>query len=280
MGDERPQEGRRSSAGAGAESTPESHVLVERQGSVLWVTFNRPEARNAMTFAMYERLAELAEEVNRDRSVRVMVLKGAGGKAFIAGTDISQFRDFTKPEHATAYEERMDRIIGCLETVRVPVIAAIQGPAVGGGAGIASACDLRIGSPTAKFGFPIARTLGNCLSMRHYARMVSLVGVARTKQLIFTARLIDAQEMLACGLLNEITEDEDSLLPHVEQLAQTIAGFAPLTLEVTKEALRRIQLQMAPDDGSDLVVRAYMSRDLQEGIEAFFAKRKPRWKGE
>jgi enoyl-CoA hydratase/carnithine racemase len=258
----------------------EADLLTERKDGVLWLTFNRPEARNAMTFAMYERLGQVAEEVNQDRSVRVMVLKGAGGKAFVAGTDISQFRDFTKPEHAIAYEERMDRIIGCLETVRVPVIAAIQGPAVGGGAGIASACDLRLGSPSAKFGFPIARTLGNCLSMRNYARLVSLVGVARTKQLIFTARLMDAQEMLACGLLNEVTADEESFLDRVEEVAQTIAGFAPLTLQVTKEALRRIQLRMVPEDGSDLVVKAYMSADLKEGIEAFFEKRKPQWKGE
>jgi enoyl-CoA hydratase/carnithine racemase len=257
-----------------------NEVLVERRGEVMWVTFNRPEARNAMTFAMYERMAELAQEADEDRSLRVMVLRGAGGQAFVAGTDISQFRDFTSPQHALDYEEKMDRLIGSLERTRVATIAAIQGPAAGGGAGIAAACDLRIGSPSARFGFPIARTLGNCLSMRNYTRLVALMGVARVKQLLFTARLLDAQEMLAWGLLNEVAFQEESFEEHAEQFALTVASMAPITLQVTKEALRRIQSQLVPPEGSDLVVKAYTSSDFREGIEAFFEKRKPVWKGE
>ena len=255
-------------------------VVTERRGAVLWVTFNRPEARNAMTWAMYDRLDEICREADADRSLRVMVLTGAGGNAFVAGTDISQFREFATERDALDYEEKMDRIMGALESVRVPTIAAIKGPAVGGGATIAACCDLRIGSPSAKFGFPIARTLGNCLSMRNYARLVSLIGVARVKELIFSARLFDAKEMFALGLLNGVSDDEESLLADAAALAEKLCEHAPLTMQVTKAALLRIQRQTVPAESSDLVVKAYTSGDFKEGIEAFFAKRKPHWTGE
>ena len=255
-------------------------TLFENRDGVAWLTFNRPEARNAMTFAMYDRLAEVCDQVNDDSSVRVMILKGAGGKAFVAGTDISQFRAFTEERHAREYEERMDHVLQRLESVKVPVIAAIQGPATGGGASIAAACDMRIGSRSARFGIPIARTLGNCLSMANYSRLVALLGPALLKDMIFTARLIEAPEALAIGLLNEVTADEDSLLPRVTEIVQTIASNAPLTLRATKEAIRRIQRRMTPEDGSDLVLMCYMSRDFKEGVEAFLAKRKPEWKAQ
>ena len=155
-----------------------NEVLVERRGDVVWLTFNRPDARNAMTFAMYERMAEVAGEVNADRGVRALVLTGAGG-AFVAGTDISQFSGFTKNEDALEYEARMDAWMSALERVRVPTIAALRGAVVGGGAAIAAACDLRIAAPSARFGVPVARTLGNCFSMANLVRLSSLVGVAR-----------------------------------------------------------------------------------------------------
>ncbi len=254
-------------------------VLFERRAEVAWITFNRPSARNAMTFAMYERLAEICDEVNADRSVRALVLTGAGG-AFVAGTDIAQFRTFHEESDALGYEERMDHVLGTLEAVRVPTIAAICGPATGGGAAIAGACDLRIGSPSARLGFPIARTLGNCLSMGNYARWVALVGPARLKDLVFTARLMEAPEALAIGLLNEMTADEDSLLSRAAEVAARIAGHAPLTLQATKDALRRIRERMTPQEGSDLVLLCYMSRDFREGVDAFLSKRPPRWRGE
>ncbi|TAM87311.1 enoyl-CoA hydratase [bacterium] len=261
-------------------TTTTDELLTERRGNVLWITFNRPQARNAMTFAMYERLDRIALEANEDPSLRAIVLTGAGGKAFVAGTDISQFRSFNTPEDALGYEERMDRILGNLERIRVPTIAAIAGACTGGGAAIAAGCDLRIGSPSAKFGFPIARTLGNCLSMGNYARLVALLGVARTKDLIFTARFMDAQEGLATGLLSEVTPDEASLPVRAEQLATLLASHAPLTLRATKEALLRIQQRLVPEKNSDLVLMCYMSQDFKEGIEAFFEKRKADWKGE
>src|SRR3989475_5464092 len=170
----------------------EPELLEERRGDsgeIVWLTLNRPKARNALTFPMYERIGEVCLEVNADPSVRAVVFTGAGGQAFAAGTDISQFRAFDKEEDALAYEERMDRVLGALESVRVPTIAAIAGVCTGGGAGIAAACDLRICTPSLKFGFPIAKTVGNTLSMANFARLTMLIGAARVKELIFMARL-------------------------------------------------------------------------------------------
>src|SRR6201988_3652966 len=140
-------------------------ILYDLKDGIGKVTFNRPQARNAFTFAMYERLAEICQEANKDRSIKVLVFKGAGDKALAAGTDINQFRAFTTPQHALDYESRIDRVLGQLEQCRVATIAAINGACTGGGAGIAACCDLRIGTRSVRMGFPIARTLGNCLSM-------------------------------------------------------------------------------------------------------------------
>lgn len=254
-------------------------LLFEIRDGIARVTFNRPQARNALTFAMYERLAEICAEISANRSARVMLLTGAGDKAFAAGTDISQFRAFKTPEDALAYEERIDRVLGALEACPVPTIAAIAGACTGGGAGIAAACDLRIGASNAKFGFPIARTLGNCLSMSNYARLTALIGSARVKDLIFTARLVEADEARAIGLLNEIVGEPAALLPRAEELARLVAGHAPLTLRATKEALRRLQAKITPEDGEDLILMCYMSADFREGMDAFLNKRPPRWTG-
>jgi enoyl-CoA hydratase/carnithine racemase len=261
----------------------QAEILDERRGEhdeILWLTLNRPQARNALTFAMYDRIRELSEAVNADRSIRVVVFTGAGGKAFAAGTDISQFRAFDREEDALAYEERMDRVLTALESVRVPTLAAIAGACTGGGAGIAAACDLRLCTPSLKFGFPIARTLGNTLSLGNFVRLSALLGMGRVKDLIFTARLVEAEEALAVGLVSEVVAGEEALEPRALELALKLASHAPLTLQTTKEALRRIRAQMIPPGGgSDLVVKAYMSEDFKEGIEAFFAKRPANWKG-
>ena len=256
-------------------------LITERRGPVQWVIFNRPRARNALTWGMYGRLVEVCEEVNGDREVRAVVLTGAGGKAFVAGTDISQFRAFKTEQDALDYEAGGNRMMSTLESVRVPVIAAIAGACTGAGAAIAAACDLRIASPSARYGFPIARTLGNCLSVANYARVVALLGYARTKDVIMRARLMDAQELLAAGVLSEVTADEASLPRRAQELAEEVASHAPLTLWATKEALRRMRDRMIPENAdADLIVACYLSRDFKEGVEAFLAKRKPEWKGE
>jgi enoyl-CoA hydratase/carnithine racemase len=267
--------------GDGGAGEDEDELVARRWGPVQWVVFNRPRARNAMTWHMYERLVALCGEANKDRSVRAVVLTGAGGRAFVAGTDISQFRAFSTDQDALDYEARGNRVMRTLETVRVPVVAAIAGACTGAGAAIAAASDLRLASPSARYGFPIARTLGNCLSMENVARVTALLGPGRVKDLLLTARLMDAPEMLASGLVRELVADEGSLVPRAQELAEQLAANAPLTLWASKEAVRRVrERQVAGADDSDLVLACYRSADFKEGVEAFLVKRPPRWRGE
>ena len=258
----------------------DDELLYEVRDGIARVTFNRPQARNALTFAMYERLAAVCAEVDADRSIKAMLLTGAGDRAFAAGTDISQFRAFSTPEDALEYEARIDRVLGAVERCRVPTIAAIAGAATGGGAGIAAACDLRIAAANARFGFPVARTLGNCLSMNNYARLSALIGPARVKDLVFTARLIEAPEALAIGLVSEVLADPEALAERATALAMLVASHAPLTLQATKEALRRLRDGAGGTEDKDLILMCYMSADFREGMDAFLTKRTPVWRGE
>jgi enoyl-CoA hydratase len=254
-------------------------LLYEIQDGIGRVTFNRPQARNSFTFAMYERLREICEQAGSDSSVKALVLTGAGGKAFAAGTDISQFKAFSSGEDVMEYEARIERVVTALETCRVPTIAAIGGACTGGGFTIAGCCDLRVGAANARFGVPISRTLGNCLSASNTVRLVSLLGAARVKDLIFTARLIDAEEAHRIGLLGEILPDYESLQRRADDLARTVASHAPLTLRTTKEALRRIKEKMIPSEDRDLILMCYQSADFREGMDAFLNKRPPKWTG-
>jgi enoyl-CoA hydratase/carnithine racemase len=254
-------------------------LLYEVEDGVGRITFNRPEARNALTFRMYERLAEIMQEAERDAGLKALILTGAGEQAFAAGTDISEFKSFSSAEDALNYEARMDRVLDTLERSRVPTIAAIAGACTGGGAAIAICCDIRIGASSARFGMPIGRTLGNCLSMSNYTRLVSLLGPARVKDIIFTARLVGAGEAHAAGLLSEVLPDHAALLSRANELARTVASQAPLTLRATKEALRRIREKMTPQEDHDLILMCYMSRDFREGMDAFLNKRTPKWTG-
>ena len=260
-------------------TTAATDLLYEVRDGIGRITFNRPQARNALTFQMYERLAEICEAANSDDSLKVLILTGAGDKAFASGTDINQFRAFKTPEDAIAYESRIDRVLGKLEQCRVPTIAAITGACAGGGAGIAACCDLRVGTKTAKFGFPIARTLGNCLSMSNVSRLAGLIGPARVKDVIFTARMVGAQEAATIGLLTEVVEDLPALEKRADELAKLIAGHAPLTLRAIKEALRRLQHRLTREEGEDLILMCYMSNDFREGMDAFLNKRPPQWTG-
>ena len=257
--------------------TENSQVLFEHRGSAGFITFNRPEARNAMTWEMYDRLYELCEKVDVDDDIRVIVLRGRGGKAFISGTDIKQFQQFSTGEEGVRYEQRLDHVVGRLETVRVPTIAVIDGYAAGGGLAIASACDLRICTPAAKFGVPIARTLGNCLSMETYARLVALIGPARTTELIYTARFLTSDEAFAAGLATEVIPPDD-LDARIDELCGVLSSHAPLTMRATKEAIRRVRQATVPQ-GADLVSECYSSDDFREGVRAFVEKRRPKWTG-
>ncbi len=250
-----------------------------REGGIAWTTFNRPQARNAMTFAMYSRLAELAHEISADEEIRAWVITGAGGKAFASGTDISQFREFRTAEDALNYEERIDKVLGALEGCTKPVIAAIAGACTGGGLGMAGCCDIRICSADARFGLPIAKTLGNILNMHNFARFYGLVGPAAVAEMIMTARLFSAAEAKHIGLVSEVLDDADAVASRAMELATTITGLAPLTLRATKEALRRLRHATSAVEGDDLVTMCFTSADFQEGVSAFLNKRAPNFQG-
>jgi len=258
------------------DQTPE--ITDEVRAGIMWITFNRPQARNALTFKMYERLAELCRTMPTDGTVRAVVIAGAGGKAFAAGTDMTQFRAFETPQDALDYEAQIDVVMEAVECCPVPTIAAVHGACTGGGGSIASACDIRIASASLKFGFPIGRTLGNCLAAGNLARLSELIGAGRVREIIFTARLIEASEALQVGLISEVLPDEDSLLARASELAERVGGMAPLTLRATKEALRRNRTALKVDD-SDLIISCYMSDDFKIGMEAFLGKTKPVWTG-
>jgi enoyl-CoA hydratase/carnithine racemase len=252
-------------------------ILYDIRDNIGLVTLNRPEARNALTFEMYDRLAEIAAEPSPDGSVKALIVTGAGDRAFGAGTDISLFRDFSKDEDAIQYEERIERVLTAIETCPVPTIAAISGACTGGAAALAVACDLRIATHNAVFGFPIARTLGNCLSLANYGRLVAMIGAGRVMEIMLTAKLVDAETARGIGLIGEVLPDHPALLARADELARTLAGHAPLTIRATKEALRR--LREGRRDDHDLITQCFMSQDFREGMDAFLAKRKPEWKG-
>lgn len=257
----------------------EEELVYEVRDRIGFVTFNRPQARNALTFAMYDRLAEICANVPRDGSVMAIVMTGAGDRAFAAGTDISLFRDFRTPEQGISYEKHADEIMTAIETCAVPTIAAIAGACTGGGAAIAACCDMRIATRDLKFGFPIARTLGNCLSAATLERLVRLVGEARVKDLIFTARLMGAEEALTAGLISEVIESHAALMQRAEELGRIITGHAPLTLRATKELLHRMRQQGPQVDDTDVIAKVYTSADFREGLDAFLSKRRPEWSG-
>ncbi|MET9020974.1 enoyl-CoA hydratase/isomerase family protein [Actinopolymorpha sp. NPDC004070] len=266
-----------SDTGATEATQATDELLVERDGPVLRVTFNRPTRRNAMTWAMYDGLLAACDRAESDSSIRVMVLRGAGDEAFVAGTDIGQFGEFTGGDAGVAYEQRMTRLLETVSGVRVPTVAVLTGYCVGAGLAIAASCDLRIAARGARFGVPIARTVGNCLSTRTVALLVDNLGPARTLDMVLRARLLDETEVAAAGFLSQVCEPED-VDAEAEVLVARLVEHAPLTMWATKQAVRRIMAARVPDD-TDLVHRVYDSADFRAGVAAFVAKQRPSWTG-
>jgi enoyl-CoA hydratase/carnithine racemase len=257
------------------ENREEGTVLLEQKGPIAVLTLSRPAALNALTWVMYQELETHLEFLANETTIRVVILRG-DGNAFAAGTDIQQFRGFTGAD-GVAYEHKMEAIVERLYTLPKPVIAAVHGYAVGAGLVLSVACDLRYATPSARFGAPIARTLGNCLSLKNYQYLAQAFGTMRAKEMLFTARLLSASDALQCGFLTAIVEEEQ-LFAHVLAVAQQISSLAPLTIWATKEAHRRLNVtDTIPYD--DVLTRVYGSNDFAEGVQAYLEKRKPVWSG-
>ena len=252
------------------------HLTVEDDG-IAQVVFDRPKARNAMTWAMYNQLGHICEQLQSDASVRLVTFRGAGGEAFVAGTDIEQFKAFINGDDGVAYEQQVDQCIHRIEALRMPTVAVIEGWTIGGGLAIATACDFRIATPASRFGVPIAKTLGNCLSVANLARLSAVFGMPRVKRMLMLAEIPDADEALACGFLLKISEPGE-IDAALTQLCERLLALAPVTQSVTKEGLRRLVAQDLPCD-EDLIRRCYGSNDFCEGVDAFVAKRRPLWQG-
>lgn len=262
------------SNGNAAHQPNQGAVLLEQEGPIAVITLSRPAALNALTWAMYQQMGTHLEHIATDESIRAVIIHGEG-KAFAAGTDIQQFQGFTGKD-GIAYERQMETIVERLYTISKPTIAAIHGYAVGAGLVIASVCDLRYATPTSRFGVPIARTLGNCVTLKNYQHMADSFGVMRAKEMLFTGRLLTAADALQCGFLTA-TVEEESLITHVTGIAQQISSLAPLTIWATKQAHIRLNAAQEPIEFDDVVARIYGSSDFAEGVQAYLEKRKPQW---
>ena len=253
---------------------PSSNVVWDIAGPLATLTFARPEAKNALTWDMYDALVTACDAVEA-AAARVLIIRGSDG-AFSAGTDIAQFASLTTGEAGVAYERRIEAVIDRLERVTKITIASVAGPAVGGGCAIAVACDLRVCAETAKFGVPVARTLGNCLSVENLARLADLIGLGRATEVMLTGRLVSADQALEWGLATRVSPVGE-LEADTIALAHDLATRAPSTVVATKQMLRRLREYRRPPAGAcdDLIAACYASAEFREGVAAFAGKRTP-----
>lgn len=252
-------------------------VHYESGGPFARITFDRPGSRGAMTWAMYDQLVSALDRLESEPDVRVAELRGTSGH-FVAGTDITQFETFMSGDEGVAYERLLETIVRRLETARVPTVAVVQGHAAGAGLLFAAACDLRICTPDAVFSAPIARTVGNTLSLASVARLVAHLGPSRTKTLIMTAGTMEAADARALGFVSAVVEREQ-LEQKVVDLLSRLADLAPLTLRATKQLVARVIDVVADEEAEAIVREVYGSRDFREGVAAFRRKRPPSWEG-
>ena len=260
---------------------PSDKMISKVEGGVGWMIFNNPERHNAISLEMWEAALEIMAGFMADPAVRVMVVTGAGGKAFASGADISKFKDERQEADAVAhYQATTQKAYSALQGMAIPTIAMVRGYCIGGGTAAAVCCDLRICTENAKFGVPAAK-LGLGYGLQRAQPLVNLVGPAYAKEMFFTGRQFDAREAERMGLVNRVVAD-DQLEPAVEELARTIAENAPLTVRTAKLVVGEL-LKDARDRDVAATERAvdacFRSADYKEGQAAFAEKRKPRFTG-
>jgi len=252
------------------------NVRLERRGAIAWIVIDRPEARNALSFAMFDQLGEFARALARDEDVRGVVIAG-GPEAFAAGADIAEFRAFKSAADGIAYEAKVESVLQAVEALKVPTIAALAGACTGGGVFLSSACDLRIASSNLRVGVPIARTLGNVATVANARRLGALIGLGRVKEWFMTARLYSAEKALHAGFVSEVVESPSALGARAQTLAEDLAGFAPRTLRATKALYLHLVHETSDLDEDALLTSCYESDDFREGVASFFNKRRPNW---
>jgi enoyl-CoA hydratase len=261
--------------------SPSERMIAQKDGAIGWMIFNNPERRNALSLDMWQAMPVILEEFERDPAIRVVVLKGAGDRAFVSGADISQFeKQRSSAESIAQYDKIAEAANVRLQDCRKPVIAMIHGFCIGGGVGVALLCDLRIAADTARFGVPAAR-LGLGYRWAGVKKLVDLVGPSFAKEIFFTARHFSAAEALAMGLINRAVPEAE-LEGYVRNYCALIAENAPLTMEAVKGVVAELakpgqQIDRAHCEA--LVARCFESEDYIEGRRAFMEKRKPAFAG-
>lgn len=256
------------------------NLLYTKSGDTALVQFNRPQAHNAVTMDMYARLEQACHDINADPELRVVVFRGVGGKAFVAGTDIAHFRQFDSGDDAIAYERRIDHVVGLVENLSCTTIAVLEGVCAGGGVPIALGCDFRLADPDLRFGVPIARTLGNCLSISNVARLIDYLGITKTKEMLMLGKMLTAEEALDLRLINQVVQAAN-LDVELEGLIERIRGLAPLTLQSVKTGMQRTleARRASAEAGDDYIRRCYTSDDFHGAVAAFLDKQAYRWQG-
>lgn len=252
-------------------------VRFEIESQIARVTFSNTSAKNAMTPSMYEELARICQSLKKDTHIKAVIFRGAGGQAFVSGSDISQFEEFKSADDGIHYEQRISETLSHLTNIAQPTIAVIDELAVGGGLLMACACDFRISNDKARFGVPVARTLGNCLSAESTAWLLHHLGTNMLKRMLLLAELVPANELLANGFLLK-TCAADELDQLATDTAKRLVNLAPITQSVAKQTIHRIISSNLPNT-DDLIALCYGSQDFKNAVAAFLRGEKAVWSG-